>query len=91
MKKTCNVLVWNLPAGTTDITQPVDAGYGRAVKQRIGKKLAQWLEDEEHLQKWEIGALKASERRILLTIWVSLIAAVRYPSGELLINWVCRF
>ena len=29
MKSKHNVLVWNLPPGTTDITQPVDSGYGR--------------------------------------------------------------
>jgi len=70
MKKKLNVLVWNLQPGTTDITQPVDAGYGRAVKRLIGVKLAQWLENEDNLEKWESGKITASERRILLTHWV---------------------
>ena len=70
MKEKHNVLVWNLPAGTTDITQPVDSGYGRAVKRLIGVKLAEWLDNEANLEKWETGKLTASERRILFTIWV---------------------
>jgi hypothetical protein len=70
MKAQHNVLVWNLPPGTTDITQPIDSGYGRAVKKRIGDKLATWLENEANLEKWETGNLTMSERRILITIWV---------------------
>ena len=41
LKTKHNVLVWNLQPGTTDITQPVDSGYGRAVKRLIGVKLSQ--------------------------------------------------
>jgi hypothetical protein len=48
----------------------VDSGYGRAIKRLIGVKLAAWLENEANLEKWETGKLTASERRILLTIWV---------------------
>jgi hypothetical protein len=70
MKTKHNVLVWNLQPGTTDITQPVDSGYGRAVKRLIGVKLAQWLENDDNLEKWETGKITASDRRILLTIWV---------------------
>lgn len=70
MKTKHNVLVWNLPPGTTDITQPVDSGYGRAVKRLIGVKLCQWLENETNLEKWETGRISASDRRVLLTIWV---------------------
>jgi hypothetical protein len=79
MKDKYNVLVWNLPAGTTDITQPVDSGYGRAVKRLIGVKLAEWLDNEANLEKWEAGKLTASERRILLTIWVP--SPLRLPSS----------
>ena len=71
MKSKHNVLVWNLPPGTTDITQPVDSGYGRAVKRIIGAKLASWLENEANLEKWETGRITTSERRILITIWVA--------------------
>jgi len=71
MKTKHNVLVWNLPPGTTDITQPVDSGYGRAVKRLIGVQLAQWMENETNLEKWETGSITASDRRILLTHWVA--------------------
>jgi hypothetical protein len=72
MKAKLNVLVWNLQPGTTDITQPVDSGYGRAVKRLIGVKLCEWLENEANLQRWESGKLSASDRRILLTVWVRI-------------------
>ena len=73
LKTKHNVLVWNLQPGTTDITQPVDSGYGRAVKRLIGVKLSQWLENEANLERWEAGKLSASNRRVLLTIWVRVI------------------
>jgi hypothetical protein len=65
-----NVLVWNLPPGTTDITQPVDSGYGRAVKRLIGVELSNWLMNESNMMKWESGKISASDRRVLLTVWV---------------------
>ena len=73
MKTKHNVLVWNLPPGTTDITQPVDSGYGRAVKRLIGAALCKWLENEANMEKWETGKISASNRRVLLTIWVQTI------------------
>lgn len=88
MKDKHNILVWNLPPGTTDITQPVDSGYGRAVKRLIGVKLATWLENEANLEKWETGKITASERRILLTIWVAeSVAEVNSDRATILKYW----
>jgi hypothetical protein len=49
------------------------------VKRLIGVKLAEWLDNEANLEKWEAGKLTASERRILLTIWVP--SPLRLPSS----------
>jgi hypothetical protein len=73
-----NVLVWNLSPGTTDITQPVDSGYGRAVKRLIGVELSNWLMNESNMMKWESGKISASDRRVLLTVWVPASLPFRF-------------
>mmetsp|Transcript_2977 Transcript_2977/g.5996 ORF Transcript_2977/g.5996 Transcript_2977/m.5996 type:complete len:325 (-) Transcript_2977:248-1222(-) len=61
------------PGGETDELAPVDAGYGKDVKHGVGVEMDKWLEEEGNLEKWEGGAsaLSASDRRVLMTIWVS--------------------
>ena len=36
--------------GTTDLTQPVDAGFGRAVKAAIGREQENWLLQGDNLR-----------------------------------------
>jgi hypothetical protein len=57
-----------------DISQPVDAGYGRAVKAAIAESQMAWLESGKNLERWEATGkdkLSAQERRVLMTVWVS--------------------
>ena len=63
-----------LPKNCTSEVQPTDAGLGRDFKREIGEQLAQWLENEDNLEKWESSSLSASDRRILLTQWVSVLS-----------------
>ena len=51
--------------------QPVDAGYGRLVKLGVGKALEAWQEEVDNVEKWDINKLSSSDRRVLLTHWVS--------------------
>ena len=41
----------------------------------IGEQLDTWLDDDDNFDRWENGALTASERRILLSHWFA--AAVK--------------
>lgn len=59
-----------LPPGKTDFAQPIDAGFGRAVKHEMGEAMDKWLDDDGNLEKWEGNALTASDRRILMTHWL---------------------
>lgn len=61
------------PGGETDELAPVDAGYGKDVKHGVGLEMDSWLEGEGNLAKWEGGAsaLTASDRRVLMTMWIS--------------------
>lgn len=65
-----NVLLWYYPKNTTDITQPVDAGLGRDVKREMARLQDEWLADDKNLKRWESNKLTASDRRILMTVWV---------------------
>ena len=57
----------------TDICQPVDAGYGQLMKQKIRQVSDQWLENDDNLDIWMGNSddkLTVSKRRILITQWV---------------------
>jgi hypothetical protein len=64
------ITLWFYPPGTTDITQPIDAGYGRAVKSAIAEQQMKWLESDDNVARWESNGMSASERRVLMTCWV---------------------
>jgi hypothetical protein len=70
-----------LPAGFTDQTQPIDDGYGALVKLYISRKLDDWLESDDNLEKWEGNRLTAGDRRILMTHW--LADAVKMANSKL--------
>ena len=36
----------------TDIVQPIDAGYGRLIKQKMRAIQEEWLEDEDNMNLW---------------------------------------
>jgi len=65
------IRIYNYPPQCTDLVQGVDAGLGREIKRQISMKFDEWLDaDEKNLAKWEEGLLTASERRILMTMWL---------------------
>ena len=52
----------------------MDAGYGYLVKKLVGKARDQWLELDENIDVWMGNSNKvmtASDRRILISQWVS--------------------
>ena len=57
----------------TDLCQPVDAGYGRLLKQKIRQRTEAWLEDDDNMDLW-LGnsdeTLGVSRRRVLITKFV---------------------
>lgn len=60
-------------SGATDIWQPVDAGAGHLLKQKVRQKQDEWLMDEENMNIWMGNSedkLTVSKRRILITHWV---------------------
>ena len=59
--------------GATDIWQPVDAGYGHLLKQKIRQVQDEWLMEEENMNIWMGNAeepLTTSKRRVLICYWV---------------------
>jgi hypothetical protein len=66
-----NITVWYLSSGNTDKNQPVDAGYGQSVRKAMGRLQDEWLLDPDNLGKWTGDkTMSASDRRVLLTIWL---------------------
>ena len=64
-------VVWFVPPNTTDLTQPVNAGYAQIFKMLIKKAQDEWLEDGENCDKWYgCGKFSAKERRLLICDWV---------------------
>ena len=63
-----NTIVYLLPDNHTDKVRPVDAGFGRMMKQKIGEAMQMWLEKEENLEMWH-DKISAKNRRILMTQW----------------------
>eukprot|EP00794_Sanderia_malayensis_P000972 gene972-285_t len=44
-RKRVKALVYLLPANHTDKIQPIDAGFGKAIKDKIGEAMERWLEN----------------------------------------------
>eukprot|EP00794_Sanderia_malayensis_P021199 gene21199-23281_t len=67
-RKEVNALVYLLPENHTDKVQPIDAGYGKMKKKKIGESMERWLENDDNLTKWH-DHISAKERRVLMTRW----------------------
>ncbi len=64
-----NALIYLLPPNHTDKVQPIDAGFGKMMKTKIGEAMERWLDLDSNLEVWHDKIL-ASERRVLMTKWV---------------------
>ena len=55
----------------TDLWQPVDAGYAQLLKVLMCQQFENWLDDDEHAERWYANEkpFTASERRVLITHW----------------------
>ncbi|XP_014675269.1 PREDICTED: jerky protein homolog-like [Priapulus caudatus] len=65
-----NAIVYLLPENQTDKVQPIDAGYGKLIKSKVGEAMEGWLEKEANLEEWH-DKLSAKRRRILMTQWTA--------------------
>ena len=63
-----NTVVYLLPENHTDKVQPIDAGYGKMMKKKIGEQMEKWLEEEKNLEMWH-DSIPAKTRRVLMTKW----------------------
>lgn len=63
-----NAIVYLLPENHTDKIQPIDAGFGKMFKTKMGEEMDKWLESEDNLEQWH-DKLIARQRRILMTKW----------------------
>lgn len=63
-----NTVVYLLPENHTDKVQPIDAGYGKMIKKKIGAQMEKWLEKEENLEMLH-DSIPAKTRRVLMTKW----------------------
>lgn len=67
-KKEINAIIYLLPENYTDKVQPIDAGFGKQIKAKIGKAMEKWLEEDKNLDMWH-DRLSAKQKRILMTQW----------------------
>ena len=67
-RKEINAIIYLLPENHTDKVQPIDAGFGKQMKAKIGEAMEEWLEEDENLDMWH-DSLSAKQRRILMTQW----------------------
>ena len=67
-RKEINAIIYLLPENHTDKVQPIDAGFGKQMKAKIGEAMEKWLEEDENLDMWH-DSLSAKQRRILMTQW----------------------
>ncbi|XP_044179647.1 uncharacterized protein LOC122961127 [Acropora millepora] len=63
-RKKINAIIYLLPEYHTDKVQPIDAGFGKQMKAKIGEAMKEWLEEDENLDMWH-DRLSAKQRRIL--------------------------
>ena len=82
VRSIANARVWNYPANVTDLLQPIDAGLGRCLKLETGVELADWLDHDDNLEKYENNQLTASDRRVLMTRWVGAAHARLLPQWQ---------
>mgnify|MGYP001578625902 CR=1 FL=1 len=61
------------PANLTEDWQPIDAGFGKRVKEEYRSMQEKWL--EENQERWAKKKIPARERRILVTKWVAAAVA----------------
>ena len=59
-------MVYLLPENHTDKVQPIDAGYGKMMKKKIGEQMEKWLGEEKNLEMWH-DSIPAKTRRVLMT------------------------
>ena len=64
-------ICWFGLPNTTDVWQPVDAGYADLLKTLIAQAQHDWLDREENAEKWYgyDDEFSAKDRRILITLW----------------------
>ena len=67
-RKQINATIYLHPENHTDKVQPIDAGFGKQMKAKIGEAIEKWLEEDENLDMWH-DSISAKERRILMTQW----------------------
>ena len=48
-RKEINAIIYLLPENHTDKVQPIDAGFGKQMKAKIGDAMEKWLEEDEFL------------------------------------------
>ena len=63
-----NTIVYLLPKNHTDKIQPIDAGFGKMLKTKIGQDMDKWLEEKDNLELWH-DKIAARQRRILMLKW----------------------
>ena len=67
-RKEINAIIYLLPENHTHKLQPIDAGFGKQMKAKIGEAMEKWLEEDENLDVWHYS-LSVKQRRILMTQW----------------------
>ena len=67
-RRDLNAIVYLLHENHTDKIQPIDAGFGKMLKKKIGEEMDKWLEEEDNLELWH-DKIAARQRRILMTKW----------------------
>ena len=67
-RKEINAIIYLLPENHTTKVQPIDAGFRKQMKVKIGEAMEKWLEEDQNLDLWH-NRLSAKQRRILMTQW----------------------
>ena len=84
LKEAANMMTWGTAAACSEHTNPIDRGYGAAVKREISHIVfEEYLQDDDNLALWEKGH-SASDIRILLTTFVG--EAVRRVNAVALVQ-----
>ena len=60
-RKEINAIIYLLPENHTDKVQPIDAGFGKQMKAKIGEVMEKWLEQDKNLDMWH-DRLSARQR-----------------------------
>eukprot|EP00794_Sanderia_malayensis_P013550 gene13550-14951_t len=74
-------LAYLLPENHTDKVQPIDAGYGKMIKKKIGESMERWLENDDNLTKWH-DHISAKERQVLMTRWTGCLMTADSSEDE---------